>query len=194
LSGDVGCLSSLPVVYGDLACILYTSGTTGVPKGVKVTRKSIINVAEFYVDKYDLNGSDVYGLFSAIGFDVSNFIIGAVLYSGASLSVVPEDIRLNMVELNEYFINQGVTHSFITTQVGKLFMESVEETSLNLLLVAGEKLGNFESPIDYELVDGFGPTEAFAFMSSILNSEKITGSSVGYLNYNTKAYILDYEC
>ena len=194
ISGDVGCLSSLPVVYGDLACVLYTSGTTGLPKGVKITRKSIINVVEFYVDKYDLNGSDVYGLFSAIGFDVSNFIIGAVLYSGASVSVVPEDIRLNMVELNEYFINQGVTHSFITTQVGKLFMESVEETSLDLLLVAGEKLGNFESPIGYDLVDGFGPTEAFAFMSSILNSEKITGSSVGYLNYNTKVYILDDEC
>ena len=184
----------MPVVYGDLACVLYTSGSAGVPKGVKITRKSIINVAGFYVDKYDLNGSDVYGLFSAIGFDVSNFIIGAVLYSGASVSVVPEDIRLNMVELNEYFINQGVTHSFITTQVGKLFMESVEDTSLDLLLVAGEKLGSFESPIGYDLVDGFGPTEAFAFMSSILNSEKITGSSVGYLNYNTKAYILDDEC
>ena len=47
------------------------------------------------------------------------------------------------MNLNEYFINQGVTHSFITTQVGKFFMESVEDTSLELLLVGGEKLGEF---------------------------------------------------
>ncbi|MBO7695980.1 MAG: AMP-binding protein, partial [Methanobrevibacter sp.] len=51
--------------------------------------------------------------------------------------------------------------------------------------------GKVESPENYELVDGFGPTEAFAFMSSIHNSEKITESSVGYLNYNTKDYVLD---
>ena len=132
-------------------------------------------------------------MFSAIGFDVSNFIIGAVLYSGACLSVIPEEIRFNMAEMNDYFISHGVTHAFITTQVGKIFMESVADTSLDVLLVAGEKLGNVESPDDYELVDGFGPTEAFAFMSSIRNSEKIIESSVGYLNYNTKAYVLDNE-
>ncbi|WP_296887371.1 non-ribosomal peptide synthetase [uncultured Methanobrevibacter sp.] len=194
INGEIGSLYSLPVVYGDLACILYTSGTTGIPKGVKITRKSIVNVVEFYVDEYDLGESDVYGLFSAISFDVTNFVIAAVLYSGACLSVVPEDIRLNMAEMNDYFINQGVTHAFISTQVGKLFMQSVDDTSLNILLVAGEKLGNVESPDDYELVDGYGPTEAFAFMSATNNSEKIVKSSVGYLTYNMKAYILDSDC
>ena len=146
-----------------------------MPKGVKITRKSIVNVAASYVDSYGLSSSDVYGLFSAIGFDVSNFIIGVVLYSGSCLSVVPEDIRLNMVEMNNYFITQSVTHAFITTQVGKLFMQSVEDTSLDVLLVAGEKLGNFESPEDYLLIDGFGPTEAFAFMSSINNLNLLLG-------------------
>ncbi|WP_461464013.1 AMP-binding protein, partial [Methanobrevibacter sp.] len=116
-----------------------------------------------------------------------------MLYSGSCLSVVPEDIRLNMVEMNNYFIKQSVTHAFITTQVGKLFMKNIEDTSLDVLLVAGEKLGEVENPDNYELIDGFGPTEAFAFMSSIHNSNKISESSVGHLIYNTKAYILDDE-
>ena len=190
---DVGILTELPVVYGDLACVLYTSGTTGLPKGVKITRKSIVNVVESYVGNYGLDSSDVYALFSAIGFDVSNFIIAAVLYSGACLSVIPEDIKLNMVKMNEYFIKQGVTHAFLPTQVGKLFMQSVDDISLDVLLVAGEKLGKVKNPDNYKLVDAFGPTEAFAFVSSTFNSKKIIESSVGHLNYNTKAYILDNE-
>ena len=190
---DIGTLSSLPVVYGDLACILYTSGTTGLPKGVKVTRKSILNVSAMYCDTYSMSNDEVYGLFSAIGFDGGSLAITISIYSGACLSIVPDNIKLNIKMLNEYFINQGVTHTMITTQVGKLFMQSVESTSLKVLLVGGEKLGDFESPEKYLLVDGFGPTEAFAFISSIKNSDKMDSSSIGFLNYNTKAYILDDE-
>ena len=190
---EIGALSNLPVVYNDLACILYTSGTTGVPKGVKSTRKALLNVSSYYVDSYGLADDDVFGLFSSIGFDVSNFVIGAVLYSGACLAIVPEDIRLDMLELNSYFMKHNVTHSFITTHVGKLFMTSVENKSLKVLTVAGEKLGKFENPGNYLLVDAYGPTEAFAFNTSIDVKSKIDNSSIGKLNYNNKAYVLDNE-
>ena len=194
INGDIGTLSSLQVSYGDLACILYTSGTTGIPKGVKIRRKSLINLVEFYQNEYHFTRDDVYGLFSAIGFDVTNFIINCVIAAGASLAIVGEDIRFNMLEMNDYFKRHGVTHSFITTQIGKLFVETIDESSLDVLIIGGEKLGEFESPNDYLLVDAYGPTEAFTFNTSIKNSDKIDFSSVGYLNYNTKAYILDNEC
>ena len=184
---------TLPCSYGDLACILYTSGTTGIPKGVKITRKSIVNLCEVYKDNFGINKDDVYGMFSTIGFDAALLAMITVLYSGASLSVVPQDIRLNINALNDYFINQGVTHTLITSQVGKLFMQSVEDTSLEVLLVGGEKLGEFESPDNYLLFDAFGPTEACVFVSSIKNSDKIDSSSIGFLGYNTKAYVLDNE-
>ena len=193
VGGDIGCLDYLPVVYGELACILYTSGTTGVPKGVQITRKSLINMCENYIDQFDLDINDVYGLFASIGFDAASFIISVVMCAGACLAVVPEDIRLNMLKLNEYFISHNVSYVFITTQVGKLFVESVDETSLDVLHVGGEKLDEFISPDGYRLIDGYGPTESFTFISSIDNDEKLHPSSVGFIHCNLKIYVLDDE-
>ena len=189
--GDIECLDSLPVVYGDLACILYTSGSTGVSKGVKVTRKALVNVAAFYVDTYGLSSDDVYGLYPSIGFDAGCESLFKAVYAGACLSVVPDDLRYDMLKLNNYFIKQNVTHTMMTTQVGKLFMDSVNDTSLEYLFVGGEKLGDFKSPETYVLVDEYGPTETNNFISSVINSDKVHFSSVGHLNYNSKVYILD---
>ena len=186
-------LDYLPILYGELACILYTSGTTGIPKGVKITRKSLVNLATVYRDNYGISNDDVYGLFSTIGFDAALLAMIVVLYSGSCLSIIPNDIRFDMNKLNEYFTSQNVTHTLITSQVGKLFMQEVDETSLDVLLVGGEKLGEYPSPEDYVLVDAFGPTEACVFISSIRNDDKIDSSSVGPLGYNTKAYVLDNE-
>ena len=191
LKEDIGVLSSLPVVCSDLACILYTSGTTGIPKGVKVTRKSILNVVQYYGEKYGITPDDIYGLYAAIGFDAGTLALGQCIYSGSCLSVIPEDIKLNIKELNNYLIKQGVTHTMMTTQVGKLFMETAENDSLKVLLVGGEKLGEYKNNNDYQLVDGFGPTETFSFVTSIKNDDKMDYNSIGFLNYNTKAYILD---
>ena len=190
---DIGTMDALPVAYGSVACMLYTSGTTGLPKGVKVTRKSLLNISQYYEETYDMSHDDVYGLFAAIGFDAGTLAIGQCIYSGSCLSIVPEDIKLDVHQLNDYFMEQGVTHTMITTQVGKLFMESVENDSLSVLLVGGEKLGEFTNNNDYQLVDGFGPTETFSFVTSIPNADKLDPSSIGFLNYNTKAYVLDDE-
>jgi len=183
----------LPAEYGNLACILYTSGTTGNPKGVKITRKSILNISQYYMDKYALSIDDVYGLYASIGFDVATFGIFSTLFVGACVSVIPGDIRLDMAKLNKYYIEQGVTHTVMTTQVAKLFIDNIEETSLKILLTGGEMLGEYEGPEDYMLVDVYGPTESFMFTNTIPTSEKINYSSVGFLNYNVKAYILDDE-
>lgn len=191
---SIGTLSYLPVVYGNLAGILYTSGTTGMPKGVKITRKSVLNLAAHYVDAQKLTHDDIYALYPSIGFDAGYKSIFKVLYSGAQLVIIPEDIKYDMDRLNEYLIGNNVGHVFITTQVSKLFMQNVNNNSLKVLSVGGEKLGKFESPKNYIVMDDYGPTEAFAFITSIDISQKTDDTSIGILNYNSKAYILDQEC
>ena len=193
VKGRIGYLSNLSVSYGDLACILYTSGTTGIPKGVKITRKSLINVCENYIEKYSLDSNDVYGLFSSIGFDMAIIVINLVISAGACMEVIPDKIKLDMFKLNDYFADYNVSQVAMPTQVAKLFMESVDETSLELLHIAGESLGDINCPESYRVVDAYGPTESFAFVSSIDCVKKLDSSSVGFVNFNVKLYVLDEE-
>jgi amino acid adenylation domain-containing protein len=85
----------------DCAYVLFTSGTTGVPKGVMMTHASIYAFNEWAVDHFRMNGTDrVSGNF-ALNFDPSLFDIYATLLAGATLYQVPPELHLLPVALAE---------------------------------------------------------------------------------------------
>ena len=73
--------------------------------------------------------------------------------AGAELCVVPNEIKLNMKNLNDYLLDHNVTHIELTTQVAKLFVSQIDATSLKVMTTGGEKLGNGEFNVDYRFVD-----------------------------------------
>ena len=152
--------------FDDLMILLYTSGTTGTPKGVMLTQGNLINFCHWYHRYYDLKPNHVVAAYAGFGFDASMMDLYPALTCGASVCVVPDDIRMNLDQLEAYFEKNGVTHSFMTTQVGRLFASEIGKSSLHHLSVGGEKLVPIEPPAGYTLHNGYGPTECTIFSTA----------------------------
>ncbi len=75
------------------AYILYTSGTTGRPKGVVVLNRNVVNYAEAFVDEFSIGRGDVMLQYSVCSFDIFVEEVFATLLNGATLAIPPEQTR-----------------------------------------------------------------------------------------------------
>ncbi len=185
---------SAPAIHpNDAAVILYTSGTTGKPKGSLITHFAVINLSEWYCANTEMTETDKMALHTAYAFDMHTMAMFPPIVCGSSLTVIPEDVRMDMDALDEFIAEKKIAHLFMTTQLGKVFASRLGKTPLKVLYVAGEKLGTFEQPAGIRMYDGYGPSENLALSTSVLVNERTDPSDVGRPNTNVKAYILDRE-
>ena len=93
-------------VTGDTpAYLMFTSGSTGFPKGVVITHSNVLNLIEWSKYTYSSSKQDIFTNINPMHFDNSVFDFYSSLFTGASLIPIPEDLtknpRLLIKELNK---------------------------------------------------------------------------------------------
>lgn len=160
----------------NLAYVVHTSGSTGIPKGVAITHHSIVHLARTARPLFSFTESDVWTVFHTYSFDLSYWEMWVPLLSGACIVVVPKNVTQSPPLLYELLVNECVTVLSLTPSVlRQLFDPATKRSSmdqalsLRFITCGGEAL---PSELANELIQQgvpvwnfYGPTEATVWAS-----------------------------
>lgn len=164
-------LSLNSVCDTDPAYIMYTSGSTGVPKGVTISNRGVIDYIDWIVNTFPIASDSIIGMQSAFHFDNSVFDMYTSLYTGAKTLIIPEVLFMYPEKLMEYMTENKISVIFwvptvmISVANGGV-LENSDLSSLKLIMFAGEVMPNTQLNIwrkalpDCMYVNMYGPTEA----------------------------------
>ncbi|MFC5718662.1 D-alanine--poly(phosphoribitol) ligase [Streptomyces gamaensis] len=167
-----GRITIMPVLQPcDLAAILYTSGSTGVPKGVQITHRNLANFIGWARAELDVGADDVFANHASFNFDLSTFDLFVALSVGAAVWIVEDSRARDVAALADGIREHGVTVWYSVPSILHLLTASGVLTddvtaSLRYVLFAGEvfpipQLRAFADrlPAHTALYNLYGPTE-----------------------------------
>ena len=198
--GEELSLRELPDAGGDsLAYVTYTSGSTGVPKGVAVCHRAVLRLV-LSGGYAGLGPEETLLLFSPLAFDASTFEVWGCLLRGGRLVIAPPGLP-SLAELARLIESAGVTTIFLTTSLFHQLAESHlgELRGLRQLLTGGDVISPAHLRMAAEGLPGcrvsavYGPTESTTFATAFPTCPEELGGSVplGRPIGNTEALVLD---
>jgi amino acid adenylation domain-containing protein len=191
----------IPAAATDLAYVMYTSGSTGQPKGVMVTHRSIVRLVKA-TNYIEISPSDVFLQLAPVSFDASTLEIWGPLLNGASLAIMPpqppslEDVgrAIRRYQVTTLWLTAGLFHLMVEQRLDDF-------APIRQLLAGGDVLSpaHVRRVVDAhpgcKVIDGYGPTEntTFTCCHAITRADCDGPIPIGRPISNTQVYILDEE-
>jgi amino acid adenylation domain-containing protein len=195
-----------PRSTSDLAYILYTSGSTGMPKGVMLTHANALSFVEWSSEVFEPSDADRFSSHAPFHFDLSILDIYLAIKHGAELHLVSEEFGKNPKDLAEFIAARRLTVWYSTPSILTLLMEfgNLEKhdcSSLRTVLFAGEVFPvkhlrelqrRWPAAAYYNL---YGPTETnvctFARIPPDIPDSRDTPYPIGHACEHCSALVLD---
>ena len=153
----------------EVAYVVYTSGSTGQPKGVLVEHAGLSNLVEWHRAAFELSARDRGTQISSPGFDAAVWEIWPSLSVGAAIHVVPEDLRTDPMRLRDWLVTKDITVSFLPTPLaeGVMGLSWPDGTALRYLLTGGDALTRRPRPdLGFTVVNNYGLSETTVVATS----------------------------
>jgi len=188
---------SKQVVNGDdTAYILYTSGSTGAPKGVVISHAGVANILEFIQKETQFDNDDRLLAVATYTFDMSVLDFFLPLISGATLIIADSKTAFDGNKLNDTLETEKITAMQATPATWRMLIDSGWKGNKSFKIFCGgeawtRQLANHLLDRCGSLWNFYGPTETTIY--SIINRIEPGDSNItlGSVVSNTKIYLLD---
>ncbi len=197
-----------PLHENELAFLLYTSGSTGVPKGVQISNQNAFSFVDWAQKEMNIGKVDRVLNLAGFHFDLSVFDIYLSLSSGATLIIFPQRLAINPFELGQWIEEKKITvlycvPSILTLMVTSGAIKKHDLSSLRYLLFAGEVFPTKYLKVLCELLPDtrfynlYGPTETnvctFYEVKKKVDSQRVEPVPIGLATSNALLFPMNKE-